>query len=141
VGVDVYEVQEVQRAPVIQLWLVLLVLQLAEVFARNHSVHTVSPPSIQAAIASRLLQDQICLTKKSLDSPNSPQNSNSEDLFQCSTNNLVKWTNLVSADFSFKFSVFSFTSTSGAFLCTFLFRKEPFKHLVFTMNPPHSPQE
>jgi len=82
VGVDVCEVQEVQRAPVIQLWLVLLVWQLAQVFARSHSVHTVSQPSIQAAIASRLLQDQICPKKKSLDSPNSPQNTKSEELFQ-----------------------------------------------------------
>jgi len=56
-------------------------------------------------------------------------NSNSEELFQGKTSNLVKWTNFISADYSFKFSAFNYTSTSGAFPCTFLFRTEPFKYL------------
>jgi len=57
------------------------------------------------------------------------QNSNCEELFQSKTSNLVKWTKLIAADYSFKFSAFRYTSTSGAFPCTFLFRKEPFKYL------------
>ena len=66
------------------------------------------------------------LSVKSLDSPNSPQDSISERLFQSRTNNLVKWTTLISADF-FEFSEF----TSGVFPCRFLFRnlKEPFKYM------------
>ena len=38
----------------------------------------------------RRSQDQICSKKKSLDSPNISQNSNSEELFQSKTSNLVK---------------------------------------------------
>jgi len=56
--------------------------------------------------------------KRSLDSPTSPQNSNSEE-----TSNLVKWTKLVSADCSFKFSAIYYTYTSGAFLVRFFFEK------------------
>jgi len=52
------------------------------------------------------------------------QNSNSERLFQSKTSNLVKWTKLISADFPSNSP--HFTSTLGAFPCTFLFRKEPF---------------
>ena len=66
-------------------------------------------------------QDQICSKKKSLDSPNSFQNSNSQELFQSDPSNLVKWTKLISADYFFKFSEFYYTSTSGAFPCTFSF--------------------
>jgi len=53
---------------------------------------------------------------------------NSERLLQSKTSNLVKWTKLISADFP-RFSAFYYTSTSGAFPYTFLFRKEPFKYM------------
>jgi len=70
----------------------------------------------------RRSQDQIYPKKKSLF-----QQSDSEELFQSKPGNLVKWTKLISANFSFKFSAFYYTSE--AFPCTFLFRKEPFQYL------------
>jgi len=63
-------------------------------------------------------------------------NSNTEELFQSKTSNLVKWTKFFSADNSFKFLAFYYTSTSGAFPCTFLFRKEPFKYLGIYESTP-----
>jgi len=78
-------------------------------------------------------QDQICLKKKPLDSPNSPQNSNPEELFQGKTSSLMKWTKLTSADFSFEFS--------GVFSCTFFFSKMSFQMFERSLNPLHSPKE
>jgi len=60
---------------------------------------------------------------------NSSQNSNSEQIFKSKIINLVKWQKLISANFPFKFSALYYTSTSGAFPYTFLFKKEPFKYL------------
>jgi len=63
------------------------------------------------------------LSKKSLDSPNSPQNSNSKRLFQSKTSNLVKWTKLISADFSSNSTNFTTPQPRGLFLIDFFFEK------------------
>jgi len=59
------------------------------------------------------------------------QYSNSEELFKSNTSNFVKWTKLITTDCSFKFLAFYYTSSSGAFPGTFLFRKEPFKSNIW----------
>jgi len=56
-------------------------------------------------------------------SPNSPQNSNPEKKIQSKPRKPMKWTQLISADFSFKFSTFYNTSTSGLFLVIFFLGK------------------
>ena len=94
----------------------------------QHTATRYTTPSVLQVVWCQS-QHHICSKKKSLDPPNSPQNSNSEKLFHSKTSNLVEWTSLISANFSFKFSAFYYTLTLGAFPYTFLFWKEPFKYL------------
>ena len=86
-------------------------------------IHTLKTWILTPVAGSNLLEEKVIRFSEL------SQNSNSEELFQSKTSNLVKWTKIISADYPFKFSAFYYTSTSRAFACTSLFSKEPFKYL------------
>jgi len=91
-------------------------------------------PHLTPVAGSNLLKDKVSRFSEL------SQNLNSEKKFQSKTNNLVKWTKLIPADYSFKFSAFYHTLTSGLVLVLFFFEKSHSNIWGF-MNPLHNPKE